>query len=79
MDIKSLLKDKKFTKEEKRIDHSFQALGIEVQEYFNDKKLWWIFWKFPEQDIFEALKACKSKGITNKRYLLGILYKKTTD
>lgn len=62
----------------RKIDYSFQELGIEMQDYFTSAKkslIWSLFYKFREDKIRDAFKVCKEKGIQNIAYLMGILKK----
>ena len=61
----------------KKIDHSYQELAIEMQQFFG-KNIWYLFWKYKEQDIKEAFEICKRKEIKNVAYLIGCINRKYT-
>ncbi|MFI0478936.1 MAG: hypothetical protein ACH349_07515 [Candidatus Rhabdochlamydia sp.] len=62
---------------EKRIEFEFQALGLELQDYFKIKNPFFIFYQKwgTEDNVRRALKICKDKKVTSFAYFLGILKK----
>ena len=56
----------------KRIEHSFQELGIEMQRYFG-RNIWHLFYKYKEQDLREAFAICQRNEKKSVGYLLGII------
>lgn len=63
-------------KSDKKIDYSFQELGLEMQDYFGKNKkglIWSLFYKFREDRIRDAFIFCQKKGIKDISYLVGIL------
>ena len=58
--------------EGKRIDHSFQELGIEMQKYFN-RNIWHLFYKYKEQDLREAFAICQRNDKKSVGYLIGVI------
>lgn len=71
--IKQKLKNKKFQRSEKKID-SWKLQAEEMSKYFGEP-LYWIFWKYPRQKIYEAYRSCITEGKKNKEYLLAIIIK----
>jgi hypothetical protein len=60
----------------KGVEYEFQEIGKDMTDYFSQshsKLIWSLFYKHKLQDIKYAFKVCQDKGITNIRYLLGIL------
>ncbi len=60
----------------RKIDHRFQEIGLELQEWFGGNP-WFIFYK-PEATIDKikrAFEICKKKQIKSIGYLLGIIQK----
>ena len=56
----------------KKVEHSFQELGLELQQYFG-KGVWWLFYKYKEEDIRRAFGICQRNGKTNVNYLVGCI------
>lgn len=59
-----------------KVLHEFQAIGIEMQEFFPKKEwklIWSLFWKHDPKKVEIAFKECKKRGINSVRYLMGIL------
>lgn len=59
-----------------RVQHEFQAIGLEMQEFFPKKEwriLWSLFWKHNPKDIEKAFEVCKKNGVCTSRYLIGVL------
>ena len=75
MKLSEKLKNYKIKKTKKRIDFSYQALGIELQKYFKTNT-WWMFHKYPENKIRDAFKVCKERGVNSIGYLIGIIKNK---
>ncbi len=71
--IKSKLQNKKFQKDERKID-SWKLQAEEMSKYFGEP-LYWIFYRYPRQKIYESYRACIVEGKRTKKYLLGILNK----
>lgn len=61
-------------KEEKKIDFEFQALGLEMKEYFKEN-FWHLFHHkdYSVHKIREAFGICKKRKIYKLNYLVGIL------
>jgi hypothetical protein len=62
----------------KKIDYSFQELGIAMESWFGSEQkkwLWSLFFKYQEDMIRDAFKVCKSRNIRKLNYLVGILKK----
>lgn len=62
----------------KKIDYSFQVLGLDMMAWFGKEKkswLWSLFYKFDEGAIRDAFEVCKKAKIKKINYLLGILKK----
>jgi len=72
MDIKNLLANKQFQKSKHNFKHGWEVQAQEVSDYFG-QKLYWLFYKYYDFEIMNALKICREKGITTVPYLLGIL------
>lgn len=58
----------------KKVDFEFQQIGIELEPYYG-KAIWPIFYKFHLEKIKDAHKVCTKKGITNIKYLIGVMKK----
>ena len=56
----------------KKVDYSFQELGLELQQYFG-KGVWWLFYRYKEADIRRAYEICQRKGNKNVNYLVGCI------
>ena len=59
-----------------RIDHSFEELGITMQQHFPKSQwgwMWSLFTKYLERDIRQAFKVCQEKKIHELKYLIGVL------
>jgi hypothetical protein len=72
--IKSKLKNKKFQKEEKKID-SWKLQAEEMSKYFK-VPVYFLFWRYDRQKLYEAYRACIAEGKNSINYLIGILSKK---
>lgn len=59
-----------------KIDFEFQALCIELQQYYG-KGVWALPHKvgFTERRIQKAHEICQRRGILNFRYLIGVIRK----
>lgn len=69
------------TQPKKRIDYSFQDLGLELQDWFpvKDKsRVWSIFYKvgYTEELIRYSFKECKKRNIKNINYMITIIKNK---
>lgn len=61
-----------------KVQHEFQAIGLEMQEFFpkNEwKTIWTLFYKYPVKDVEKAFHVCKKKNIRAIRYLIGVAKK----
>lgn len=56
----------------KKVEYSYQELGIDMQQYFG-KNVWYLFHKYKEQDIREAFAICQKKNIRKIPYLIGCI------
>ena len=59
----------------KKIDHSFQELGVEMSKYFKDN-IWFLFSIYSEEDMKYAFEICKRKEIFTIGYMRGIIKNK---
>lgn len=62
----------------KKIEYEYQALGLEMQEFFPIKdrpRLWMTFFtaNFTERLIRDAFKECQIRNIKNINYLITII------
>lgn len=59
----------------KKIDYEFQAVGVELELYYKEKKnkIWPLFYKYKLGNIKEALYIARKKENTNFKYFMGIL------
>jgi len=66
--------EKKFEKPRAgpKIDWSFQEIGVEMQKVYG-KKVWSLFYKYPEGKIREAWKVAQKRKILSFNYLIGII------
>ena len=67
----------------KKIDHEFQSLGLELQEWFPKKDwkvIWTIFYRkgFTESLIRDAFLECKKRKVKGIGYLIAIVNNKLT-
>lgn len=60
-----------------KIDYPYQELGIEMQRFFG-RNIWYLFYKYKEDDIREAFTVCERKGKRSVPYLIGIIKHKYT-
>lgn len=63
----------------RKIDHSFQELGIELEEYFGkSSRIWAMFYKkgYTEHLMRYAMKECKQREIKNLNYFEKIIKNK---
>lgn len=65
--------DKKY--EGKKVEFEYQELGIEMQKYFK-KNIWYLFWKYNEEDIKYAYEQCKKYDKPHVPYLVAIIRKR---
>ena len=63
--------------EGKKVDHSYQELGIEMQRFFG-RNIWYLFYKYKEQDLRDAFEICKRNNKKSVGYLIGIIRHKYT-
>ena len=59
-----------------KIESSHQAYAVEIRGNFpkeQEKLLWITFANYQEQDIRQAFRVCKDKGIYDVKYLRGVL------
>jgi len=70
----------KLKKNPRKIDFSYQALGLEMRNYFSgerEKWIWSLFYKkWSEEQIRDAFEICKKKNRKDLKYLIGILNNK---
>lgn len=62
-----------------KAQHAFQLLGEEISAWFK-QSLHWVFYKYPQQWIYEAYRECVSRSMVKPAYFLAILrnrYNKT--
>ena len=59
----------------KKVECSFQELGLDLHTYFG-RNVWWLFYKYKEEDIREAYEICKRRDIKNVNYLVGCIRRK---
>lgn len=81
MNIEEILKAKysNFTPSEKRIEYSYQELGIEIENYFGkSSRIWAMFHKkgYTEHLMRFALKECTNRSIKNLNYFEAIIRNK---
>lgn len=58
------LKNYKIKKNKKKVEYSYQALGLEIADHFKveTKKFWWIFYKIKEDIIRHAFLHCQKES-----------------
>ena len=59
-----------------KIESSHQAYAVEIRDNFpkeQEKLLWITFANYQEQDIRQAFRVCRDKGIYDVKYLRGVL------
>lgn len=61
---------------DKRVEYSFQALGIEMEKFFGNKKVWPLFYKFKEEDMRLAFEECKKYNKPYVPYLIKVIKNK---
>jgi len=81
MNIEDVLKAKyaNFKPSERRIDYSFQELGLEIEAYFGkSSRIWSMFHKvgYTEHLMRYALKECMTRGVKNLNYFEKIIKNK---
>lgn len=65
-------------KSAKKIDHEFQAVGVEMQNHFGkecSKRIWPLFYKYPLGRIKDAWLAYQKGNVKSFDYFCGILHK----
>ncbi len=69
----------KLSKPDKRkIDYSFQLLGLDMAEYYGKEKqklIFSLFYKHSEIKLRDAFEVCKKRGVKSINYMLGIIKK----
>lgn len=73
MQIQEILKSKTFQKTEKKID-SWKLQAEEMSKFFG-KPIYFLFWRYDRQKLYEAYRVCEEKRIASIKYLIGILRK----
>lgn len=79
--LSTRLQSLKESPNKRKIDHEFQAIGVEIMDYMKTltkrekSALWASFYKYPYDKHREALKICKARGIASIRYFFGVLTK----
>lgn len=79
--LKEKLASRVVKQDKRRIDHEYQAIGIEIMDWMKNltksekSALWASFYKYPYDKHREALKICKARGIASIRYFFGVLTK----
>ena len=58
----------------KKVNFEFQEIGLEMQKYFN-QNIWFLFYRYPLDDIKKAFEICKTKKINKVGYIIGVLKK----
>lgn len=61
-----------------RIDHEFQAVGLDMQAHFgkeHSKKIWPLFYRYPLGRIKDAWLAYQKGEVKGFTYFCGILHK----
>ena len=62
----------------KRIDYEYQAVGVEMQDYYPEKQrgwMWSLFWKYPVDAVRRAHTQAVKRGVHNVAYVNAILKK----
>lgn len=68
----------KIEKPKRKIDFEFQALCLELENFFGkNKRIWSLPYQvwFNEKKGWDALKIAKQRGINNLNYFIGIVKK----
>lgn len=81
MNIEDILKAKYSNLEisKRRIEHSYQELGIEIENWFGkSSRIWAMFHKvgYTEHLMRYALKECTTRGVKNLNYFEKIIRNK---
>lgn len=81
MTIEEILKAKysNFQPSERKIEHSYQSLGLELEEYFGkSSRIWAMFTKvgYTEHLMRFAMKECVTRGVKNLNYFEAIIRNK---
>ena len=78
MQIADILKERYSKPLEHKIEYSFQELGIELESYFKNKRIWSMFHKvgYSENVMRYALKECQRRQIANVNYFEKIIKNK---
>lgn len=61
---------------EKVIEYEYQALGLEMQDFFGkdySKRIWPLFYKYPVPKVREAWLRFKKQPVLSFNYFFGIL------
>lgn len=81
MTIEEILKTKysNFQHSERKIEYSYQSLGLELEEYFGkSSRIWAMFTKvgYTEHLMRFSLKECMTRGVKNLNYFEAIIRNK---
>ncbi len=61
---------------DKRINYSYQALGVEMEKFFGNKKCWPLFYRYKEEDLRLAFQECKKYNKPYIPYLIKVIKNK---
>jgi len=80
MQISQILKERYSKPVEHKIEYSYQDLGIQLEEYFNNKRVWTMFHKvgYTEHLMRYAWKECARRNIKAINYFETIIRNKIT-
>ena len=79
--LKQKLASRVAKQDKRRIDHEYQAIGIEIMDWMKNltksekSALWASFHRYPYDKHRQALKICQEKGIASIKYFFGVLVK----
>lgn len=64
--------------DERKINYSFQLLGLDMADWFGKEKqklIFSLFYRHKEEKLRDAFEICKKRGVKTINYFLGIIKK----